>query len=417
MGYSLIRQFEAYVRKVFHWPGFLAGLEDRRKHPQVPLPSVVCAILYGTIMRRRALMEIERECRDGFLKSRVGPCSDDTMSYALDHLDPASLRAGWHRLAKIIKRNGMVREGHFGSLIVGVLDCIETLASYHRHCACCLERQVTVKEQDVVRTVTQYYHRSVVLCLIGYDFPIPLELELLWPGEGEVECALRLLARVRQELGPRFLDGLVADSLYCTPGFFNSCAALDIAVAAVLKANQPALLDETLQLKALSPPPLKLDTDDESVLLWDLPQVDWATAGQDVRAILAERTRKRMPQRKPGEKEKYAQQVFNAFVFSSGWPTVSTLTAFNIGRRRWDIDAALFQDLTQNWHLKHPTAHFATAYVNILIVRLIAYLLAMFFNCRHINARRNNPLAYLHLATLLYQAAVRDADVRFPLLC
>ena len=417
MGCSRIRQFEVYVRKVFRWPEFLSGLQDRRNQPRIPLPNVICALIYGTIFRQRALAEIERECRQGFLKRRVGPCSDDTLSYALDHLDPDSLRDGWHQLSRLIKRNGMIRSGLFGSLVVGVLDGIETLSSFHRHCPSCLERRVTVKEKDGSRTVVQYYHRSVVLCLIGYDFPIPLELEPLRPGEGEVDCALRLLSRVRKTLGSRFLDGVVADSLYCSPAFFAGCADLDIAAAAVLKANQPSLLAEALQLKTMSPASLKTDSDRESVLIWDLPQVDWVTADQDVRVILAERTRKKMPDRRPEEREKYARNVLNAFVFSADWPTLPTLTAFNIGRHRWDVDAALFQDLTLNWNLKHPTAHFDTAYLNILMIRLIAYLLAMSFFWRHINSRRNTPLSPLRLSALLYQGAAQESDAWRPLLC
>ena len=70
--------------------------------------------------------------------------------------------------------------------------------------------------------------------------------------------------------------------------------------------------------------------------------------------------------------------------------------------------AALFQDLAQHWFIKHPTIHFPTAYENLLIIRLIAYFLAMFFTCRHINARRKTPLLFSYLATLLYQSAVID---------
>ncbi|MCK4763987.1 MAG: hypothetical protein KAW12_17425, partial [Candidatus Aminicenantes bacterium] len=51
-----------------------------------------------------------------------------------------------------------------------------------------------------------YYHRAVVLSLVGYDSPIPIGIEMMKRGEDEVSCALRLLERVVANLGVRFLD-------------------------------------------------------------------------------------------------------------------------------------------------------------------------------------------------------------------
>lgn len=415
MNRCLFRKFANYIRKVFRFEDFLTELTDLRRKPLIAAATVVLGVIYGTVLRIRAVAEIERECREGFLKKRVGPFSDDTAGYALDRLDSQSLRNGWHQLARIMKRNGMIRDGRFGSLIVGVLDGIETLSSYYRHCDRCQERQVTVKEKGVEKKVTQYYHRFVVLCLIGHAFPIPLELEPMQPGEGEVECALRLLTRVRRALGARFLDAVAADALYCTPAFFAGCSALGLECVSILKGNQAEFLREALMQKEQAAPSQRVETATESILLWDLPEVDWATADQNMRVILAERTVKNPPRRRPGQKEKYAPKAFNAFVFSPGLRAVPAGKAFDIGRHRWDIDASLFQDMTQNWFLKHPTVHFPTAYENMLILRLIAYFLAMFFTCRHINARRKTPLLYSYLATLLYQDAVIDNTFQFPL--
>ena len=111
MNHCLFRKFESYVRKVFRSEGFLAELTDRRQHPLIKMSTVVRGLLDGTVLRIRAVVELERECRQGFLKKRGGPFNDDTAGYALEHLDSQSLRAGWHGLARVMKRDGMIRDG------------------------------------------------------------------------------------------------------------------------------------------------------------------------------------------------------------------------------------------------------------------------------------------------------------------
>ena len=46
------------------------------------------------------------------------------------------------------------------------------------------------------KEVIEYYHRGVVCHLLGHDLAVPLDLELLRPGEGEETAAKRLLERV-----------------------------------------------------------------------------------------------------------------------------------------------------------------------------------------------------------------------------
>jgi hypothetical protein len=77
----------------------------------------------------------------------------------------------------------------FHDYIVGVFDGIETYSSYNIKCDRCLSRVVETKKGNKI----QYYHRAVVLTLVGYDFSIPIGLEMIRKGEDEVNCALRLL--------------------------------------------------------------------------------------------------------------------------------------------------------------------------------------------------------------------------------
>jgi len=58
---------------------------------------------------------------------------------------------------------------------------------------------VRVGDQEV----RQYYPRAVFCHLVGFQIALPLDGELILPGEGELEAAMRLLERVLKN-SPRF---------------------------------------------------------------------------------------------------------------------------------------------------------------------------------------------------------------------
>jgi len=284
---SHIRSFEKYSAKVFGLGHFLSLLKDNRKAPDIDIQNIFMGYFLGSALRMKATSTIEEETRDGVLKKRVGDISDDTIGYGLDHLDVESIQKGWYMLARRAKRNGMLRNNPFHDYIVGVFDGIETYSSYseHRHCDRCLSREVETNRGKKI----QYYHRVVVLTLVGYDFPIPIGLEMMKKGEDEVNCALRLLKRIVENLGIRFLDIVICDALYCTPNFFKECKKLSIHAGAVLKKNQENLLESARSQKKATKPVLESETDKEKLKLWDFGEVFWDTADQDVRVLWADR--------------------------------------------------------------------------------------------------------------------------------
>lgn len=380
---SRIDQFLAYINKTFKINSLFECLEDGRINPDVPMSKIAMAVFLGSAFRIRSVSELERQCSQGMLKGRIGPISDDTFGYGLDHVDSLGFWDIWMSLNKLIKRNGILRKNAFNGKIVSVLDGIETLSSYSRCCDRCLSREITHNDQVHI----QYYHRSVVLSLSGFDHPIPLALEMMRPKEGEVDCGLRLLQRLTKRLGPRFLDIVIGDALYCTPAFFHGCKELGIQPGAVLKDNQPSLLQESRTLKKIIKPVYSNHTRKSDIRLWDIKNVHWETGDCMVRVIWADR--KDRVTTEVGKKRKIKEEVkINAFAFSTDLDSIPTRFLYRIGKRRQDIDSHLFQDMTQNCFLKHPTLHFNNAYENLLIIRMLAYLLMQFFFHRHINSRR-----------------------------
>lgn len=418
---SQLHIFEKYSAKVFHLAQILSLLEDSRKEPEIEIQKIFLGYYLGSILRMKATSTIEEETREGVLKKRVGDISDDTIGYGLDHLKTESLQQGWYMLAKQAKRNGMLRDSPFQDYIVGVFDGIETYSSYYRKCAKCLKRTVWRKipgNEEKVK-MTQYYHRAVVLTLVGYAFPIPVGLEMMRKGEDEISCALRLLKRVVNHLGVRFFDIAICDALYCTPNFFKECKRLGIHAGAVLKENQNNLLESAIAQTKLAEPVIEKKTEEEKLKLWDFESVFWDTADTDVRVIWADRVVWERDPLKQGNRDQVYHWVEkrNVFAFAQEINHLPSEVVYSIGRHRWDIDANIFMDMVKHWHLKHKTLHFTNAYENMLSIRLIAYFVFMFFFHRHINSRRKGKIkSYIKMARMLYRSACAYSEPEIILL-
>ena len=416
---SYFGAFTRYMEKVYGLITQLEEVEDGRQNPVIPLASVLKGLFYGSSLGWGSIVEIERECRDGGLRHRIGPISDDTFGYALMHADVEAFEVMMAGMARALKRNGVLREGLFRSKVVAVVDGIEVSHSFHRHCSTCLERKVVKGGREK----TQWYHKVVVCCLVGGNFPIPIGLEFMNPGEGEVACAERLLTRLIDALGIRFIDIVVGDALYCTPGFFETSEALGLIPVSILKENQEALLQEaTLQQEASDPVRVLRDKKIETTL-WDLPQVLWATADRDVRVVWAEREKIGGGEEKPKGKKQHKHRKTHhreanneeeddrhrVFVFPQVLADMPVELAYSLGCHRWDIDATLFMEMRQYWHLKHAALHSGTAYPNLLHIRFLAYLAVHLFFHRHINARRKRKMAgVIVMFKWLYVALIHE---------
>lgn len=402
----VVKSFEHYISKVFGFYANLRLLKDSRDCPAIDISKVFTGCFYGSSFRLKSISSIEEETREGSLSKRVGAISDDTIKYGLNHLDIESVQNVWYSSSKRAKRNGMFRDGIFDDYIVGVLDGIEVYSSYNRQCPRCLKRKVNTSKGETL----QYYHRAVVLTLVGNDFPVPIGLELMKPGEGEVACALRLLKRIVQHLGKRFVDIVIGDAAYCTPRFFKECEKIGIVPGAVLKENQADLLENAVDQKKKSRPCLQRKEKKEMLKLWDLAEVFWDTADRDVRVVYAARkVWEKVDGKAIGDAKKRWVDKKRVFAFSKRIDHLSASVIYKIGIHRWDIDACLFMDMVKHWHLKHKTLHFENAYENILSIRLISYMLFMFFFHRHINSRRKNKItSYSQMARRLYRSACQN---------
>jgi hypothetical protein len=154
---------------------------------------------------------------------------------------------------RTLKRNKALDTGRVQGRIVAALDGIEALSSYSRCCDSCLERRVSVRKAGVKTEQLQYYHRAVG-CQIGSSPGKSfLTIEWLQPGEGEDTAALRLLEKLPDLYGSRFVDVLLLDALYAQAPVFKLAERRGWDLVVSLKQNQRDLYQSAIRLFARRP--------------------------------------------------------------------------------------------------------------------------------------------------------------------
>ncbi len=232
-----------------------------------------------------------------------------------------------------------------------------------------------IKAND--REVPEYYHRGVVAHLIGMDLALPLDVEMIRPGENEVAAAMRLLERVFQNY-LRFFDGVVADALYMESPFFNFCLEKNKHVVAVLKGNHPSLLGDAEGLFA-SREPKVWNRDRQTIHYWQAEGFNSAEKIKvSLRILHTEETRIH-------RKRVAGQWVETTETQSWYWATdipemlLPVRQLWQVGHRRWDIENDNFNALRRDWGLVHCFRHDPTAILNFILTLFIAFVLLQSF--------------------------------------
>jgi hypothetical protein len=404
------RQFETYLDKVFHWSARVAALPEGRQSPLHAWPKVFDGVFLGGAIQIPNLHRLEAECQRGVLRQRIGKLSEDTLGYALQRQDPASLFALGCEVARRLKRNGVLHSTWARGRVVAAVDGIEICSSFVRCCAACLERQVEHKVDDQPRKDTQYYHRLVAVVLVSTDFPVPLGLRFQREGEDEVACALPLLQELDRQLGRRFLDVLVADALYLRSDFVQEMEKLQLEWVFTLKENRPELLAEAQRLTG-GAPQLTCSTPQDEFQLWHAPEVYWPVADRSLRVVKTFRIQKKRqvqltpsgsPKKKKRTREEVLEESTNYYATNLGLGSIPATFIHQLGRSRWRVDTDAFQTLTTQAHLKHPSVHRSCALVVLTMIRVLAYTLSLVFYYRQVVSHaRQTPPTFSETARLL----------------
>ena len=216
----MLGRFARYIDRRWDFSELVGQVRDSRPRFQIPASSVFLSVFGMFATRQKSFNALEQ----GFkIPQRWEPWvrphipSADTLGYSLERFDPEPLRDALARVAHQAKRKKALKRLKADSrnpYWMAALDGHELWSSFKRCCGQCLKRDLEVNGQ----TVLQYYHRVVVLQLVGVSPALILDVELILPGEDEVAAATRIVRRIRKRY-PHFIDLLTMDALYLQAPF------------------------------------------------------------------------------------------------------------------------------------------------------------------------------------------------------
>ncbi len=356
--------FARYLNKVFDFRSAAASLTDSRRNPEIPPAAVFLATFHAFVFRLPSFQQLESELKQPELQRWIGAeraFSDDVLRYSLAGFHLEGLEQMQTDINRTLKRNKVFDDDRVQGRIVAALDGIEVLSSYSRHCDSCLERRVMVKKAGVKVEQIQYYHRAVGCQIISSPVKTFLALEWLKPGEGEDTAALRLLRNLPDRYGSRFFDILLLDALYAQAPAFQLAAEMGWDLVVSLKQNLPDLYQSAIRLFARRPADCQMTErrggKSYELRIWDTEGLPFSTDyPEPVRVVRSEESL---------TQNHYRRDLLTPETTEHEWLWVTTLDAKafpatvvrRLGHDRWKQENNGWNDLTQNWGLKHGFLH------------------------------------------------------------
>jgi len=402
-----LRQFVAYVRKVFHLHRLAGRITDSRCDPLIPTSAIWFSLFFGSAFKTPSFLQLQSETRRKPWRDTLGyakPISDDALAHATARMHLEPLRETLATTNKLLKRNKAFVPNQISGLLALNIDANEHFKSRSRCCPQCLQRQITVKNaQGQEEEVTEYYHKEVYAQLSGPHWNTLLDVEPLRPAEEERAAALRLLGRLRRLYGVRFFDVVVADAWYAKGPFLKALSALGWAVVVVLKQEDYDIYQEALALTQ-GKPTQEFRHEGRDVRIWDVRDLAFSkTYDRAVRVVRSQET---------WTETKIVGGKRTAVPKESNWLWVATeqldgyggRTIWNLGHGRWRIENNAFNVLTQHWHLRHCAHHDPTSILACLLIKLLAFNLFHAFALLNGKLYRQGKITLQELRLQLYRA-------------
>jgi hypothetical protein len=410
---TLLSRFTRYLEGHWDFRDMLEHIRDSRKTPDIPSATVFLSVFGMHTLRLGSINELESQLNmparwDPWVGIGKRKPSADTIGYSLDRYDLAGPRQILAEVGKAAKRKKVFRRLYCDLHWVAALDGVETHKSRKRCCDRCCTRELKIGDE----IVTEYYHREVVMQLVGVTPALNLDVEPVLPGETEVAAALRLPARIHRAL-PRFIDVLTMDAFYLQAPFVSQALEFGYGLVIVLKNEERDLYQDADGLFQAAPAETIARADGQ-VQLWDVNGLtSWPQLGRKVRVVRA--LEDTLERERVAQKWTYRQIVRDwrwAVIFPDGKKPPPELVRL-WGHARWDEETRGFGELTQHWHLNHCYRHHPTAIVACRLILFLAFFLTTVFFDRNLKPAVRLGKSRIHLTLLLADDLAKGARQSF----
>ncbi|MCG2788746.1 MAG: transposase [Actinomycetia bacterium] len=308
--------------------------------------------------------------------------SASTVARAADTIDLDCLREILKSIYLKAKRSKMIEP--FEGRYVGIVDGHENCSSDIHKCNCCSVRNVS-KIEGVVKL--NYYHKYTAFILAGQKFAFLLDIEPIYPLEGELTSALRLIDRVCINY-PKAFEAVAADGLYLNGATFKLLESHHKYTIAVLKDETRELYGEAMSLSSITAPVVYEDGA-VTYRAWEHKISGlWDSYDKPVRVVRSEETK--IVRHHCQELGKWDVQEERAeWMWVTNLPSVVGLkNIISACHSRWQIENKCFNEIVNTWNADHVYRHSQNAITCFILFLFIALNIFNIFFARNIKDKR-----------------------------
>lgn len=324
--------------------------------------------MLGTILRQWPFQAIEdlvgsKARRNLSVSRRFG---DDALGYFSARLDPAPTRSALTAVLQRAKRNKAFEDCRFVGLAID-----GTTGGRRRKQGCPLCRPY----RDAQKEILGYRHHFVLGAVVGGELVLPADIEPYGSGDSEYAAGKRLLARMRKNLGARFIDYVVVDGGFATAPFLHAAGEAGWPVVARLKENLPALHEAAKRRFRSQSPHLVFRDGGDRVELWEADDFDpWESLAWETVRVM-----------------RYRQHKPNGTVVEAYWLTdfslqeMSRRCLYAMAKSRWHIENEGFNDGKNRYGLKHIRHHHPRSLLMVWLLTCLALTLERLYRLRYLH--------------------------------
>ena len=379
----MLKRIIDYSNKYFGLFDLISGITDLRANPQISASDVSSSVLSMIFSNLGSLNKFNQSRDFSYAKNmalRVPSAS--TVARASDTIDLDYVREILKSIYLKAKRSKMIEP--FNGRYVGIVDGHEICSSDIHRCKDCSVRNVSKMEGEVK---LNYYHKYSAFILAGPKFCFLLDIEPIYPLEGELTSTLRLLERVCINY-PKAFDVVAGDGLYLNGATFKLLESHHKYTIAILKDQRRELYGEAMSLSAITAPVVYKD-EGVTYRAWEHKISGlWDSYDKLVRVVRSEETK--TVRHHSDELGKWDIQEERAeWMWVTNLPSVVGLkNIVSIGHSRWQIENKCFNEIVNTWNADHIYRHNQNAISAFILFLFIALNIFNIFFARNIKDKR-----------------------------
>jgi hypothetical protein len=386
----MFKRIISYSNKYFNLFSLIDNISDGRQKPQIK-PSDISASILSLLFSNLGSLNKFNTSRDiSAVANMAGKVpSASTVSRSADSIDLDAIRQILKSIYLNSKRSKMIEP--YCSKYIGVIDGHEICSSDIHWCKACSARNVSKIEGEVK---LNYYHRYVAFILAGERFCFMLDIEPIYPNEGEITSSYRLLLRVCKNY-PKAFEVVVGDGLYLNANIFNLLASHGKYAAAVLKDETRQLYDEAVLLSGIVDPVVYVD-ENTTYKIWDHTiEGAWDSYKKPVRVIRSEEIKTVRHHSDEIGKWELEEEKADWYWATSLPKVVSSKNVVSICHGRWQIENKCFNEIVSPWNADHIYRHSQNAITAFVLFLFIVLNILNIFFARNIKDKRINTKSFL----------------------